>query len=178
MNEISHPIPSKMALAKASLIAAIIAAITLVFVILPAEYNIDPTGVGNAIGLTQLANPGAVSAINSHATGEQSDSVTLVIPPGKGMEYKFYLNQYANMQYQWMSTSGDRVYFDFHGEPEGDTTGYFESYTESISSEVKGSMTAPFAGSHGWYWRNDSLTPVQIILTTSGNYTLIGNPAK
>ncbi len=178
MNEISHPIPSKMALAKASLIAAMIAAITLVCVILPAEYNIDPTGVGKAIGLTQLANPDAASAINSHATGEQSDSVTLVIPPGKGMEYKFYLNQYANMQYQWMSTSGDRVYFDFHGEPEGDTTGYFESYTESISSEVKGSMTAPFAGSHGWYWRNDSLTPVQIILTTSGNYTLIGNPAK
>ncbi len=178
MNEISHPIPSKMALAKASLIAAIIAAITLVFVILPAEYNIDPTGIGKAIGLTQLSESGAATAAKSATVGEQSDSVTLLIPPGKGMEYKFYLNQYANLQYQWMSTSGDKVYFDFHGEPEGDNTGYFESYTESISSEVKGSMTAPFAGSHGWYWRNDSLTPVQIILTTSGDYTLIGNPAK
>lgn len=174
MNQVSHPVPSKLALVKATLIAMVIAAIALVLIILPAEYNIDITGFGSKIGLTQLAGG---TAATPQSTGEQSDSVTLVIPPGKGIEYKFYLKQYANMQYQWVSTSGDRVYFDFHGEPEGDTTGYFESYTESISSEVKGSMTAPFAGSHGWYWRNDSLTPVQIVLSTSGNYKLIGNPA-
>ena len=35
--------------------AFVIGLVTLVLVIMPAEYNIDPTGVGSALGLTALS---------------------------------------------------------------------------------------------------------------------------
>jgi len=38
-------------------IAAAIAAVVLVVAVLPAEYGIDPTGVGEALGLTELKAP-------------------------------------------------------------------------------------------------------------------------
>lgn len=46
--------PSKASLLKATLIAIVAAIVILVLVILPAEYGIDPTGFGNATGLSQL----------------------------------------------------------------------------------------------------------------------------
>jgi hypothetical protein len=46
---------------------------------------------------------------------------------------------------------GTPLYFDLHGEPQGDTTGYFESYAIATLRAMKGSFTSPFSGSHGWY---------------------------
>ncbi len=56
-NEISVEIPvhSTATLVKASIAASIIAAVVLLIAILPAEYNIDPTGLGKSLGLTQLS---------------------------------------------------------------------------------------------------------------------------
>lgn len=53
--------PQKLALATA--VAAVVAALVLVVAILPAEYGIDPTGLGGAAGFTKLNEenpPGAV----------------------------------------------------------------------------------------------------------------------
>jgi len=47
--------PSKKALAKATVIALLVAAVVLVTVVLPAEYAIDPLGTGKALRLTDLA---------------------------------------------------------------------------------------------------------------------------
>lgn len=44
-------LPSSAQLLKSTLIAAVSAIVILVTVVLPAEYGIDPTGVGRAIGL-------------------------------------------------------------------------------------------------------------------------------
>jgi hypothetical protein len=77
------------------------------------------------------------------------------------------------MTFEWM-TDGEPLYYDLHGEPEGDTTGYFESYTIATNSEVKGSFTAPFAGSHGWYWKNKSDKPIAVQLMVKGEYEVIG----
>jgi len=46
--------PSSSSLLKATLIAVVAAIILLVLIVLPAEYGIDPTGVGEATGLTEL----------------------------------------------------------------------------------------------------------------------------
>lgn len=46
--------PSSKSLVKATLIAIGAATVILVLVVLPAEYGIDPTGFGDATGLTQL----------------------------------------------------------------------------------------------------------------------------
>ena len=94
------------------------------------------------------------------------------MPARDGLEYKFFLNQYANLGYEW--SGNGPLYFDLHGEPEGDTTGYFESYAAAKLAEMKGSITVPFDGSHGWYFRNDTETDVKVTLKTLGNYSIIG----
>jgi hypothetical protein len=47
-------LPSSGTLLRSTLIALAVAATLLVTVVLPAEYAIDPTGIGRALGLTQM----------------------------------------------------------------------------------------------------------------------------
>jgi hypothetical protein len=175
------PLLSKSALAKATGIALLIAMVMLVFIVLPAEYDIDPTGFGEAIGLTHLSADTADTA-GTAERGAQSESVAAIfrddrvvveVPGGKGVEYKFYLRAGQKMKYSWEDPSGN-LYYDFHGEPEGDTTDFFESYAESTASSAKGTFTAPFTGSHGWYWKNTSVFATQVTLETSGSYEVLG----
>ncbi|MGL5046473.1 MAG: hypothetical protein ACRC6S_02545 [Shewanella sp.] len=171
-------IVSTTTLVKASISATVVAAITLVIFILPAEYNIDPTGVGQKLGLTTLAQAAeAEGVVSTQGSGEISSqefqTIEVVVPAGRGVEYKFAMPQYAKMTYEWL-TDGEALYFDLHGEPEGDTTGYFESYTIATSNEMKGSFTAPFTGSHGWYWKNKSDKPIAVQLLVKGQYDVIG----
>jgi len=46
--------PSASSLRRASLVAVLIAVTLFVTAVLPAEYGIDPTGIGRRIGLTQM----------------------------------------------------------------------------------------------------------------------------
>lgn len=50
----SPALPSARALLRSTVIALAIAASLLLTVVLPAEYGIDPTGVGRVLGLTQM----------------------------------------------------------------------------------------------------------------------------
>jgi hypothetical protein len=50
----SSPAPSGKRIALSVVIALVVAAVILVTAVLPAEYGIDPTGVGRALGLTEL----------------------------------------------------------------------------------------------------------------------------
>ncbi|RLA01580.1 MAG: hypothetical protein DRQ47_07905 [Gammaproteobacteria bacterium] len=177
MKEITFPTQSTSTIIKASIVAFLIAVIISVMVILPAEYNIDPTGIGAKLGLTQLSQSESQPVIAPVSKIEsilpyQEDMVEVVVPANKGVEYKFYLKQYGSMTYEWQTQDGTPLYFDFHGEPEGDKTGYFESYTITTANDVKGSMTMPFTGSHGWYWKNTTGTPVILTLKTTGNYKI------
>ena len=181
MSEIEHSIQPARTLAKAFAAAVTLAAIILLTIVLPAEYNIDPTGIGGRLGLTILSSNLASSvpeqipgvAIGTDDPGYREDQTAITIPANKGLEYKFHLQQYGNLTYEW--SSGDGVlYFDLHGEPDGDTTGYFESFAAANGNEMKGSITAPFAGSHGWYWRNGSSEDVVVNLKTQGIYEIIG----
>jgi len=165
-------------LLKPTLIALFIAIITLVVFILPAEYNIDPTGLGEKIGLTILAtslnqkDPIIVSN-EQKAVADRNDTVEVIVPAGKGVEYKFQLNSQQTMKYKW-KTTGESLFLDLHGEPEGDTTGYYESYTIATAHEMSGQFTAPFNGIHGWYWKNKSGHDITVTLTTSGPYQVVG----
>lgn len=55
----STPLPpgeplSVRKLLRSTVIALLVAAVLLVTVVLPAEYGVDPTGVGRVLGLTQM----------------------------------------------------------------------------------------------------------------------------
>ena len=178
MSEVQHPIQSTSNLLKALGIALAVAVVLFVTTVLPAEYAIDPTGIGRAIGLYDLAGTEAESEAVVRDGGSdlpfQQDTTEIVVPANSGLEYKFYVAEHATLTYDWQST--EPLYFDFHGEPEGDTTGYFESYGASTVDAMKGTATVPFTGSHGWYWRNEGSEDVVVTLTTLGNYEIIGRP--
>lgn len=179
MQQNELPVQPAKTLIKATLAAATLAVVTLAAVILPAEYNIDPTGIGGALGLTEL-NTEAVAAENPEPVEREeqefayrTDSVTIEVPAGHGLEYKLHLAKHGHMEYEWAADNG-QLYFDFHGEPTGDTSGYFESFAIATAGKMRGSLTTPFDGSHGWYWKNNGEEAVTITLKTKGFYDVIG----
>ena len=48
------PTPSAMQLLKSTAIALVVAIVLLLTVIIPAEYGVDPTGVGRILGLKEM----------------------------------------------------------------------------------------------------------------------------
>lgn len=179
MSEIEHPVQSTKNLLVALIAASLLASILFVCVVMPAEYGMDPSGMGSRLGLLVLSEQASVDAANNGSQAgqdsefAQQDEVSITVPPRRGLEYKFHLEQYAKLKYEWNSGE-DILYFDLHGEPDGDSKGYFESFAEAEASEMKGSMTAPFTGSHGWYFRNNSPKEVTVVLKTEGDYTILG----
>ncbi|WP_432697393.1 hypothetical protein ACQUQP_03305 [Marinobacterium sp. YM272] len=169
---VSHP--SQETLTTAWCLASGAAALVLATVILPAEFGIDPTGFGELTGLTALAQtpPQATEKV-SPAGRYAQHQVTLELPAGEEMEYKLQIAKGDKLAYQWQTT-GQPIHVDFHGEPAGDTSGYFESYALGDLSALEGTLTAPFDGSHGWYWRNDSGENVQIDLQLQGRFEVLG----
>ena len=43
---------------------------------------------------------------------------------------------------------------------------------ENTNSQSSGSQTASFEGTHGWYWKNNTRSPVTITLSVRGDYQL------
>ena len=180
-HELEHTVQSKKTLLKATAFAAVLAVIVFFVAILPAEFGTDPTGLGKMMRLTQLSGQTSTAqaattqvASTKPTLSDQEDSVDISIPAGKGLEYKFYLVGGDAMRYGWSTKGGELLYFDFHGEPQGDTTGYFESYTIRTANNGRGSFTASFEGSHGWYWKNKGHTDIVVTLQTEGSYKIIG----
>ena len=106
---------------------------------------------------------------------EQSNVATIVVKANKALEYKFKVDQYEKLDYEW--TADAPLHYDFHGDPEDKASypkGYFESYAIGNSNHAKGKVTIPYMGSHGWYWKNESGKDITITLSTKGNYNIIG----
>ncbi len=121
---------------------------------------------------TESSSPLASSAmVSSDAILQPTwqDSISITIPARGDTEYKLHMEKGATLDYAWES-NGTELFFDLHGEPAGDTTGYFESFKKSIDSQSHGSFTTSFEGPHGWYWKNDTPSPVTIELHVTGSY--------
>ncbi len=185
MNNSNVPVQSLKTLMISVFSAVLLAVFILVAVVGPAEYGVDPTGLGKTLGLTALATPqqqeqpqqqdvkSAVSCPTGQQIADWMDIVMITIPAGSGLEYKFHVKEKAELVYDW-KTDGAKLHFDFHGEPAGDTTGYFKSFKETTNNQSTGVLNAPFTGSHGWYWENNTQTPVRVTLKTRGQYTVKG----
>ncbi|MEQ1486736.1 hypothetical protein [Methyloglobulus sp.] len=123
---------------------------------------------------SSAGNPNSdLQQLDDSKTIQWMDTVKIVIPPNKGLEYKFAMQKGAELKYSW-STDGASIYFDFHGEPKGAKNGYFKSYLDIMGSESKGALIAPFEGIHGWYWENETSQPITIHLSTNGEYEALG----
>ncbi len=182
---------SPRTLGRASLAALAAGAAILVLFVLPAEYAIDPTGSGKALGLTRMAtgddaaedatvSPAAASAPAiavpaqtqaniARTTPFRTDEKTVTLEPGKGIEVKARMKAGDSFNFRWTSTGPVRA--DMHGEPVGGKEDEFTDYwkQKDIASS-QGSFTAPFAGTHGWYWKNREDKPITVTVRLDGFY--------
>ena len=177
-------LPSRRQLNRATAIAFAVAGALLVTVVLPAEYGIDPTGSGRLLGLTemgQMKRAAAESAIEAAPTGlpplnyleNQRAEESIFLAPGEGREVKAAMQKGGKMHFEW-STNGLPVHFELHGEPRGAAKGVYTSYKIAVSKGEQGDFTAPFEGTQGWYWRNDTPFPVQVMVKASGAWADFG----
>jgi len=109
------------------------------------------------------------TSADQQSQSQWKDSISISIPARSDKEYKLHMTKEATFDYAWQ-TDGTELFFDFHGEPTGDTTGYFKSFKKSTASQSEGSLTTSFDGTHGWYWKNTSNLPVTITLKIKGDY--------
>ncbi len=193
--------PSQRQILRATGIAILIAAIICVTIVLPAEYGIDPLHTGAALGLLSLskatanAAPAATAVSAAEAPAEiqapvikgvfvsqpgsyKVDSRELTLGPGEGIEIKYHMQKGSGMVYSW--TANRNVEYEFHGEPDVKPAGagedYFESYEKDDAQgkkESHGTFTAPSTGIQGWFWDNESPSPITIKLVTAGFYDYI-----
>jgi len=200
MAELPHQILDKRSVVKQVLIALAIGAVLLVSAVLPAEYGIDLLGIGKALGFSKLyvaegstpapvSEPHAVLSLENIGSGpdvprpaaadnpppatqlsERTDVVSILVPAGKGLEYKVNMLKHGNLRYEWITDKGE-LFFDFHGEVKG-TSNYYESYTVAYSNNMVGSFIAPFEGPHGWYFKNNSNVDITVKLRLKGQYLL------
>jgi hypothetical protein len=176
----------KTALAKASGLAAVLAALVLTLFVLPAEYGIDPTGAGKALGIAGMAAAPAEAATVPQGQGApapaaipdkaaiarkgtwREDAMTIELEPHSGKEIKAHMDAGGSYVFEW-SAKGGPVKLDMHGERTDAAEGEFTSYWEERElTGGKGVFTAPFAGTHGWYWRNKGETPVSVTVRVAG----------
>lgn len=179
---VTPPPPTVPQLARAIGIAIAVAAVILVIAVLPAEYGIDPTGAGRALGLQRQPasaldlsipiTPEAAATVAAATTPFRSDEMTLTLKPGESVEIKATMAQGASYVFSW-TVAGGTVEFDMHGEY-ADGRGGEASYAKGDeAASGHGTFRAPFDGRHGWFWQNLTWEPVTLTLKTSGFYEKI-----
>lgn len=147
------------------------------FPIISRVINIALIIAGAALFVMQMQGYLSASSGNKQAQQQTEtkeanwqDEIKITVPANSGIEYKLQAKKDAKFTYSWQTDSA-ALYFDFHGEPKGDTTGYFKSYKISTENKFAGSIDTPFEGTHGWYWKNTSNAPVVVTLKIKGEYT-------
>ena len=166
--------PSKAKLAWATLAALGVAGVVLVSAVLPAEYDIDPLGIGEVLGLRVLSNPGVGTiavrpdGITAHGSSYRTDHRTFEIAPGSFVEYKYRLEEGRSMVYSWSASYWVRS--EMHSEADGsEIVPTFEVEERTLARH--GSYVAPFPGIHGWYWLNENDDTVTVTLDASGFFS-------
>jgi hypothetical protein len=189
-------LPSSAQLLRSTAIAAASAAAILVTVVLPAEYNIDPTGIGGVLGLAemgeikvQLAEEAEADRLMELGTQEQSsfmndifglfggtahaqeaevwrDETSFTLAPGGSAEWKLVMEEGQRVEYR-MLVEGGRVNFDMHGHGGGQSVTYDKGRG---STGDEGELVAEFDGEHGWFWRNRDSSEATVTVQVRGEY--------
>lgn len=161
-------------------VAAVAAAVVLVVFVLPAEFGVDPTGAGEATGLSGLANAGAMTEAQRGALREgvftlgdepmRVDRREFDIRPYAAIEFKYTMEEGAPLVFSWTSTGP--VTIDMHAHPFDGGVELTESYSQSEDATGEsGLYVAPFTGIHGWYWQNRTLENVTVTINAAGPFT-------
>jgi len=186
-------LPTTSKLIKSTIIAILAASVILITLVLPAEYGIDPTGIGKLTGLQRMGeiktalaeeaddkaatiptlDPKAgqttdLPAIES-ASETKTDEMSVTLDPNESTEIKITMAKDTAVDFAWFTSTG-QAFYDLHGDSsEVD----YHIYEKGTKSTMNGTLTAAFDGNHGWYWKNRTGTTITITLNTTGQYQSI-----
>jgi hypothetical protein len=193
-------LPSMGQLLKSTVLAICIAALLLVTVVLPAEYGLDPTGVGNMLGLVKMGQikvslEQEAADDRNNAKAEKSKVVAeietvrepvptetaVATPDIRSDEMTITLAPDEGKEIKLMMakdatvnyswwTSGGKANFDAHADSKALKISY-HSYRKGSMERNEGVMEAAFDGNHGWFWRNRTAEPMTVTLKVSGAYS-------
>ncbi len=190
-------LPSTGQLIKSTIIAAVVAMVLLVTVVMPAEYGIDPTGVGSTIGLKRMGEIKSSLAEDAKIDATKEEQSVLIVEgkveeivfqtetvmpsmqhkmsvtlaPDEGAEIKVSMKKGSAVYYEWW-TDGGKANFDVHGDSKELKINY-HNYSRGSAVRSNGDLVADFDGYHGWFWRNRTKTPLTVTIKTNGEYTSI-----
>lgn len=160
-----------------------VAAVLLLVAVLPAEYGLDPTGIGKRLGLIALADTNQVffTALSDHLDDAAPEAIDVPamhqevlrfeLGPFESVEYKYRLREGDSLLYRWHSSG--TVLVNFHSEPDTPAVSVppgedaAVSFNQGRTRANYGAYVAPFDGIHGWFWQNRSTSNVAIELQTS-----------
>lgn len=194
-------LPSAAKLIKSTVVAITLAAIILVIAVLPAEYGIDPTGVGNVLGLTKMgeikvslaqdatAEMAATKAMKKEAkkVAEPAAKVieiaggTQAKNPVKSDSITLSLKPNQGREVKVKMMKGGKVVYKWktsngraNFDIHGDSAKHkinYFNYSKGSSESSDGVLEAEFDGKHGWFWRNRTSKPMTITLEVEGEFT-------
>lgn len=193
-------LPTSQQLIRSTFLALFIAIVVLITTVLPAEYGVDPTGIGSVLGLTamgeiktELAREEALHAesnveissqVNTPAPmplverPEQKPTATKPVKTdtvehtlAPGEGIEFKLEMKKDAVAEYQWTAIDgKLNYDAHGDGYRGTKQSISYKKGRMVTGDKGELKAAFDGYHGWFWRNRDTKPVTFKLETSGDY--------
>ena len=171
----------------------IVGVLIVVGAIMPAEYNMDPLGVGRLTGIARLwapdekaidTNTAGAPLAREYETAPRTDVIEIPLTDflggakGSELEYKVAMKKDATLIYEWEAVgaaNADDIGYDFHGHttPEAGQEMTVASYKAARGLSQKGALTAPFDGIQGWQFSNFGDKPAVIRVKLSGFYDLV-----
>ncbi|HTE39938.1 MAG TPA: hypothetical protein VK629_03860 [Steroidobacteraceae bacterium] len=176
--------PSRKKLLIGGVIAIVAAAGIAIAFVLPAEFGIDPTGLGQLTGLSDINTPanspelergskrkGVLTLLEQAPAAEAGsrDRWEFELGAYDSIEFKYTLSEGERMAFTWQSSRP--LHYDLHAHPFEGGVELTESYGVGDAAIMHGRYVAPFTGIHGWYWQNRSLTSVKIVLDATGGFS-------
>ncbi|RTL90034.1 transmembrane anchor protein [Ancylobacter aquaticus] len=195
-------LPTSRQLLRSTLIAIVAALAILITIVLPAEYNIDPTGVGRVLGLAQMGEI-KVQLAEEAERDRQMDQNSTVPAPGSSLLGRIFaalvvspasaqtasrqdvttltLTPGQGAEIKLVMKAGAKADYSWtvaggvvNFDTHGDGGGKSISYEKGRAVPGDdGVLEAAFDGNHGWFWRNRGSADVTLTLKTSGAYAEI-----
>ncbi len=201
-NAPSHAeLPTTRQLLRSTVSAAVSAVVLLYTVVLPAEYGVDPTGIGKALGLTPMgeiktrlakeaaedaaatagAPPAAANSVPSPGAAAPTAPPTVPVTSGPNGrdEMSFTLTPGQGTEIKLKMKEGEKALYAWsvqggavNFDTHGDGSGRSISYEKGRGvASDDGELIAAFTGNHGWFWRNRGQADVTVTLKTGGDYS-------
>lgn len=192
------PLPSQLELKPKTLAlitggGLLVGTLIVVGAIMPAEYHVDPLGVGKLSGIARIWAPaekkidvdsGSAPLSREYGADFRTDVVEIPLTDflggakGSELEYKVRMKKDATVIYHWEvigAANDNDFHYDFHGHttPAKGEEMTVATYKQAFGISQSGALTAPFDGIQGWQFSNSAEKPVVVRLRLSGFYELV-----